>query len=405
MVLPVSSNSSSTYSASDFEKSNDDGSAGSPAVSPAASSDAPRAPDTSSSNTGTDQPNIEASTTTPKPSISTEMQTQKDLHDIQKGGAVENGSAGSPAASPDAPRGPETSSSNKGNDQPKLETSTTALKPSASTEEQTQNDPHEIEKRGAMVTKCVSPDYPECRGGEALEYDSFVHIPFSQANNARLRGEQGQCEGLVRETMRRVDRNTDPLNDRVPTNIFTAVQGMRADIRHNHARDMYDRIDNFQNHPNLLGLDNYGRYSTSTYLGRTDINRDGRINDFISDLPGIPADGMGVLRIGIGSGDNLDHQTNGHTLLIQRFSDDNYMVYDPNNGVFMYQDQSSVANGMRNYLDTAFNEGSMVATPDSLQIFTPRTNPNWTSTLPTTVAPPAVPLPEPRFALQPRSDL
>ena len=63
----------------------------------------------------------------------------------------------------------------------------------------------------------------------------------------------------------------------------------------------------------------------------------------------------------------------GHTLLMQGLPGNRYVVFDPNNGAFVYNDRASMQEGLRRYLDEAFANAGVRTRPDSIQLFNLRT--------------------------------
>lgn len=262
--------------------------------------------------------------------------------------------------------------------------------------------PGRTKRQGPTFSKCFEGDFRECRGGASLDSSAYSNEKFDQFENSKLRGENGQCDGLVREAIRRIDRNTDPAGDGSRTTLSTAVHGMAIDTSNVHADEMYNRIANFQSNPGALGLQSFGRTSTLTLPSHE--SRQDRIEDTVATLGSLSPGSVAIVGMSIVSAANMGRATNGHSIVIQRVQDTparrgEFAIYDPNNGVFNYQNVDDMQQATRAYLRDAFNEGGMYASPDVIRTYIPSTDRDWSRTLPTTILPTATTSREPEFLI------
>ncbi len=124
-------------------------------------------------------------------------------------------------------------------------------------------------KRGNALGKCaLGSPFRECRGGDALQMPSSSYEPFDQNDYRRLRSvaERGACEGIVREAIRRIDRDEDGTS----LNLASVVRQMRLDgnTGGRAASDMFERIGAFQDNSMTLGLRRYRAGKLVLFKGR-----------------------------------------------------------------------------------------------------------------------------------------
>ncbi|GAB7523149.1 hypothetical protein PBS_21330 [Paraburkholderia sp. 2C] len=163
------------------------------------------------------------------------------------------------------------------------------------------------------------------------------------------------------------------------------VNTRRGDV----SNDLLARVDRFQSNAGTLGL---SRYAVGTHLqidpaSTRDIAQRTLFQDLLRrlDVGSIAHIRLGA--IGASAGDN---ELGGHTLLLQRLPDENYVIFDPNNGAFVYPNRNAMRDCLTDYIDSAFEGTGLHLRPDSVQYYTRRPP----ATIPA-MAPPAVPLRDP----------
>lgn len=224
-------------------------------------------------------------------------------------------------------------------------------------------------RRGGALGKCAAAsEFRECRGGEALKETAASYQKFDQADLDRKRGNTGHgaCDGIVMEAIRRVDRNADGKTPDVPS----AVKRILADAGRNSVtrEEMFDRIERFQYDTRSLGVSRYAEGGVDR-LGDTE-DRTERIANLMTRIRDeMHAGDMAHVRLDrLSSGDNA--LRGGHAMLIARQADDRYVLFDPNNGAFVYRNRGDMEHALGGYLETAYNEADFHLTPNSIQIFT-----------------------------------
>jgi len=266
------------------------------------------------------------------------------------------------------------------------------------------------EKRGGVLGSCVTSEFRECRGGEALKDGSSAFMSFDQATRRETRGKNGRgtCDGIVREAIRRIDRN---YSNSPRETVSSAVLSMITDMStRDAAREsgVFDYIAGFQNKDMALALRSYVQ-SIDMPLDR--LSREDSLRRLTDNLNAMPPGGMVYVGIGIQSGGAGSPRDGGHALLIQRNPDvpapdgtappHRYMIFDPNNGAFQYDTASLMNTALRNYMHTAYSANGSLATPERAIFYNP---PVWDGRhrqLAPAMVPPAVDMPEPPGFLQP----
>ncbi|MDR8398092.1 hypothetical protein NE850_17240 [Paraburkholderia sp. USG1] len=239
--------------------------------------------------------------------------------------------------------------------------------------------PLDRQKRGQVLGACAKSKFRECKGGDALEEHSSRHEKFDQFDHDRTKGGKdgkGTCDGIVREAMRRIDHATDGAAE--PDTLPSAVHNMNNAMASNTAGnpgEIYDRIDQFQTGQTPLPLANY-RLSSSVDINPThDATRNDRINSLIGSMSAdnnMPEGGLAYIRMGIQAGDAMNGpERYGHVLLAQHLPNNHYAIFDPNNGVFTYDNKEKMINALKGYMQTAYNEGGQAVAPDSIRFYTP----------------------------------
>ncbi len=266
------------------------------------------------------------------------------------------------------------------------------------------SNPSSRTKRGGVLGTCAADSpFRECRGGEALEFPAWSYDPFDQANYSGYGGLGGRavCEGWVREALRRLDRN-----DGGAVNLPAAVRQMRTDAntrRDNVRDDMLARVDRFQDNESTLALRRYAVGPAVQFNGGASRGADIR-NMFQSLRERLGVNDVAHLRIGAVSPGSTDGQY-GHALIVQRVSQGQYAVFDPNNGAFVYQSRRHMETALRRYMDDAFNGTGLQFRPDSIQYYTlPASASGATRSSATVTAPPLQTLREPPVPTEPRGE-
>jgi hypothetical protein len=235
---------------------------------------------------------------------------------------------------------------------------------------------HSREKRGAVLGACAKSEFRECRGGEALKDGASSYMKFDQFENKETRGEEGRgtCDGIVHEAMRRLDLNSGG------TDLPSAVTHMSSEINGGRrtANQVMDRILVYQDNPERLGLRNYRQTSRRVWNPSSGATRDERINGLIHNMgtsPGIPPGGFAYIGVRVQREGEAARQY-GHVLLVQRLPQDahgadRYAIFDPNNGVFTYDNWQHTQAALRGYMDSAYSEDGYNAVPDLVRFYTP----------------------------------
>jgi hypothetical protein len=234
-----------------------------------------------------------------------------------------------------------------------------------------EDDPHSRPKRGGVLGKCgAGSDFRECRGGDALKENASDFVKFDQIDYKRTRNGadgKGSCEGIVREAIRRIDRNDS-------TDLMDAVTYMRSDanVGGESARDMFDRIDNYQGNPGAFVPSRFVRDTTIRLDRDRSLDRTARLNHLDGAVqrslnsPG----NLAVVRFGL-----YDNNSNaagfqaGHAILIQRGNDDRITIFCPNNAAYRYPNAQEARRALHAYIDTAFSETGYTVVPDSVEPF------------------------------------
>lgn len=227
--------------------------------------------------------------------------------------------------------------------------------------------------RGVGSSQCAADSvFRECRGGDALNETAQSYEKFDQHDYRRTRGEDqmGSAQGVLREAMRRIDRDSKGATD-----LLSAVRLMADEAASgSHASsDMFDRIDAFQYNRATLG---FRRFTGRAVLRFTDIHsRDNRIVLFMDNLQGRLQPGeMAYLRLGTHSTAVMNSAERDHALLVQRRASGDFVAFDPDNGAFLYRNEADLLHALRSYIDAAFHEEGREVVPASMSIFTPRTS-------------------------------
>jgi hypothetical protein len=259
------------------------------------------------------------------------------------------------------------------------------------------NDTLPMEKEASAPGACAKSPFRECRGGEALEANSSSYVQFDQFDHKETAGSDGRgtCDGILREALRRVDRNYGGET----SNLRSAVINMRGEMSSGRSdrTGIYSRIQAFQSKPGSLALSNYRESSDA------DLNPHGRtshadaVDGLADSVSFMRRGGLAYINAGIRSADATGPQTSGHALLLQhlpaadaRTGSDQYTIFDPNNGAFTYDSLDKMQGALRDYMNSAYTEDGNVATPNKIQFFSPPNAPNWGSLSPTTSVPGSV---------------
>jgi hypothetical protein len=234
-------------------------------------------------------------------------------------------------------------------------------------------------RRGGTLGKCVQASpFRECRGGEGLRETAISYVPFDQIHylGEREFNRQAACEGWSREAIRRVDQRL--VNSAV--SLLDVVRDMRKDTtkrRSGEADGQFMRVRAFQLNPATLGLqrlrlrgveqfDHRGSHQSSVVSMASVLSSGLRENEiaFVRLL----------LRPTTSSAERY-----GHALLVQRLPQEHYVVFDPNNGAFLYENAAMLRAALNAYGANAFSEDELGlrAEPHSIDYFSP-----WLTTPP-----------------------
>ncbi len=259
---------------------------------------------------------------------------------------------------------------------------------------------HTRMKRGNLLGTCFRSEFRECRGGEALDQTASSHVRFDQFERAQTRGDEGRgtCEGIARETLRRIDRSYT--GDGQTSTLPLAVDSMNNDMDRggDNATSLYHNIDSFQSNPTALGLRHYRQSSELNLNVDGTSPRETRIEGLLDSMGDIPPGGLAYVRVGIQRTDASGPADSGHVLLIQHLPDDahgagnrpadRYAIFDPNNGVFTYDSLEQMRTGLRGYMNTAYSEDNYAAAPNRVLFFSPPSSRDWGALPETASVPP-----------------
>jgi hypothetical protein len=255
------------------------------------------------------------------------------------------------------------------------------------------NDTVTKDAPGGTLGACAKSAFRECRGGEALEAHASSYVQFDQFDHKETSGNDGRgtCEGIVREALRRIDRNYGGKK----SDLRSAVLGMRRKMNGGRAdqTNIYGRIQAFERQPGSLALRNYRESSDA------DLNPYGRtshadaVDGLTDSLSFMRRGGLAYISMGIRRADAMGRETSGHVLLLQHLppadaragSPDRYTLFDPNNGAFTYESPEQMQSALRDYMESAYTEDGNIATPKTIQFFTPPSSRDW-GTLATTTS-------------------
>lgn len=247
------------------------------------------------------------------------------------------------------------------------------------------DQPHSREKRGGVLGACAKSDFRECRGGDALKEGSSSYVKFDQFDRKKTRGEDGRgtCNGIVREAMRRIDRSIGGATTDLPSAVTYMTSDMGSGRAEADRTGIYGRIQAFQDNPSRLGLLNYRDSAGMHWNPRGSSTREDRINGLmrsVGTMPGMPPGGLAYIGVRIQRTDETSTPS-GHVLLVQRLpsnaqgdassSSGRYAVFDPNNGVFTYEDWAHTEAALRGYMDSAYNEDGYTVMPDTVEFYVP----------------------------------
>ncbi|ASV99306.1 enterotoxin A family protein [Paraburkholderia aromaticivorans] len=254
-------------------------------------------------------------------------------------------------------------------------------------------------RRGGVLGTCgAQSEFRECRGGDALKETAESYQRFDQYDRRRTRGASGRgtCDGLVREAMRRIDRSDplDPADGGNTPDLRSAVNriSIDADSRSAASRDMFDRIDLFQENGSALALRRYAQGRVDTFDETQD--RAQRIATLMSRIhDGMQPGDIAHLRFDrLSTRDGSRH--GGHAMLLEREADGRYTLFDPNNGAFVYRNEEAMTHALTGYLNSAYNERGFGLVPHSIEIHRAPQPRGRVAAPPQPLVPPA-PSPEP----------
>ncbi|MFC0576417.1 enterotoxin A family protein [Paraburkholderia solisilvae] len=210
--------------------------------------------------------------------------------------------------------------------------------------------------RGGTLRKCAEDSpFRECRGGEGLRATAWSYVPFDQI---RYVGEphiggRGSCEGWVREAMRRIDRGLAT----GPVSLLDVVHAMRRDTtsrRSGVAGEMFSRVGGFQLNSASLGLQRFRLMAVEQFnpRGSDDVSIDSMATVLGSELRENEIAFVRLLLNPAASGG----ERFGHALLVQHLPQDEFVIFDPNNGAFLYRGAAQMQSALRAYAADAFSE-------------------------------------------------
>ncbi|CAE6816032.1 hypothetical protein [Paraburkholderia haematera] len=237
------------------------------------------------------------------------------------------------------------------------------------------------QKRGPVLSAlgaCAKSEFRECRGGEALKDSASSFVKFDQFSHKETMGDErrGTCYGIVRAAMGDIDNN---LARGAATDLLSVVTNMRTDMSSGRATQngLYDRIEALQrDQNNRLSLRNYSSSSSMNMNPNASVSHEGRIDaliDAVGNVHGLAPGDLALIGVRV-QRPGEPALPNGHVLLVQRLPSDvhdpgenspeRHAIFDPNNGVFVYNSLSAMQSALRGYMDSAFAEDGYHAVPD-----------------------------------------
>ncbi|MFC0399933.1 enterotoxin A family protein [Paraburkholderia rhizosphaerae] len=205
---------------------------------------------------------------------------------------------------------------------------------------------------------------------------AWSHVPFDQLRYQGQRGIDGRgaCEGWAREAIRRLDR----AHAASSTSLLTVAHAMSRDASRRRigiAGDLFSRVGRFQLNASSLGLRRLRL--RLTVRSSPDAPRDDKIRSTVRSVGNeLRESEVALVRVGLNSTRPAGQQY-GHALLIQRLPHDEYTIFDPNNGAFLYRSQQDMQLALRAYMTGAFTEPELEleAAPESVEYFAPAVAP------------------------------
>ncbi|WP_233863741.1 anthrax toxin-like adenylyl cyclase domain-containing protein [Paraburkholderia adhaesiva] len=200
------------------------------------------------------------------------------------------------------------------------------------------------------------------RGGDALKTTALSYKKFDQDNYSAFKpsNPDGVCQGLSLEAIKRIDRGSASGQD-----LSSAVLDIRRGLgKHGPERKaLMVSIVGQQWNPKLTAFQNLNQQPTKRY----DADRQMSINALENDIRGMAPGDVALLRTKIRGkhGEMLD---TGHMLVVQRTKDQQYQLFDSNNGVFKYGNEDTLSKGLEPYFDTAYSDKGVMA-PDSFTLY------------------------------------
>jgi Heat-labile enterotoxin alpha chain len=234
--------------------------------------------------------------------------------------------------------------------------------------------------RGPVLSRCASePAFREYRGGEALQSASRSYRRFDQYQYRSEPGIDGNpmCMGWLVEAMRRIDQS----DEAAPQSLLTIVQQMRRDATRRSdgtAAQMLARVGAYQVNASLLSLQKFRLRLTERVPAGS--SRDSAINTALTHLSNDLRDGeMALVRLALHPAARPGNPLSttelrggyGHALLVQRLRNKEFVVFEANNGAFVYSTRLHTLQALHDYLNVAFNNPAeaLVVVPESIQYF------------------------------------
>jgi hypothetical protein len=200
------------------------------------------------------------------------------------------------------------------------------------------------------------------RGGDALATTALAYKKFDQANFSvfRKRNPDGVCQGLSLEAIQRIDRGLAQGQD-LSTTVLDIKKGLLKSSPDQ--KTLVTSISSKQQNPKLAAVRKLEPQPTRRYQG----DRQTSINALENDLRSMAQNDVAVLRMKI-KGKHGETLETGHMLVVQRTKDQQYQLFDSNNGVFTYANEDALRNGLDPYFDAAYSERGVMS-PDSFTLY------------------------------------
>ncbi|MGG4677583.1 hypothetical protein [Providencia huashanensis] len=193
------------------------------------------------------------------------------------------------------------------------------------------------------------------RGGDDLATTAFRYAKldqFSFPNLLKKKHPDGLCHGLSLEILQRLEESVDPQK-----HLFSVVASLKEDLKKpaSFSGKVFDSIERKQTQPSLFKTQKYHREPTVRYRGEHhDLVK--KLEDDVMELnPGDTALIRAYIRKSDGS-----ILSEGHIIMVQRISNQQFELFDSNNGVFSYSTETGFKKALMNYFNLAYRDHGLL---------------------------------------------